>query len=324
MNSVFIYNKSRGLLVDQKDPILIQNALNEPDSLIWMDLEDPTDGEIDILTDIFQFHPLSIEDCIFPQNRPKIEEFENYIFLVVHGIQYKAENDNAIITQELNIFLGRNFLVTFHDSPLRNINMVKTRCREKSEVMTKGSDFLLHLVLDNLVDSYFPILNQMDTVIDKIEDTIFTNPSPDLLNDVFSLKRDLMAMRRVINPQREMIANLTRRDFPFIQGTTLVYFRDIHDHLVRMTDSIDTYREIMTNALDVYLSVTSNQMNSVMKTLTIITTIMMPGTLISGIYGMNFEYMPHLHWRYGPYIIFAAIICITSGMLYYFRKKNWI
>ncbi len=324
MNTVFIYNRSRGLILDQKDPILIQNALRDTESLVWMDLEDPTDDEIDILTDIFQFHPLSIEDCIFPQNRPKIEEFENYVFIVVHGILYDHNHDPSITTQELNIFVGHNFIVTFHENPLRNISMVKTRCREKVDILAKGSDFVLHLVLDNLVDSYFPILNQMDTVIDKIEDDIFTEPTSALLNDVFSLKRDLMAMRRVINPQREMIANLTRRDFPFIQGPTLVYFRDIHDHLVRMTDTIDTYREIMTNALDVYLSVTSNQMNSVMKTLTIITTIMMPGTLIASVYGMNFEYMPHLHWKLGPYLILGMIFMITAGMLYYFRKKHWI
>ena len=324
MNTTFLFSPDKGLIVDNKDPIVIQNHLNNPLARVWVDMENPSDEELDILMDLFCFHPLSIEDCIFPQNRPKMEEFENYIFSVVHGINYDPDKTPSVHMQELDIFLGRNFLVTVHDDPLRNITMVKNRCKEKPETFVKGPDFLFHLIVDTLVDSYFPILDHMDTTIDRIEDTIFDKPTPALLNQVFDMKRDLMTIRRIINPQREMIINLTRRDFPFIQAQTLVYFRDIHDHLSRMSDSIDTYREILGNALDIYVSVTSNQLNNVMKTLTIITTIMMPGTLISSYYGMNFVHMPKLNSVWGPYAIILMIVFITLGMLYYFRKKTWI
>jgi magnesium transporter len=324
MHTIYIYHPDSGIRCEGVDRKALQSALTDANAVVWVDLEEPTDDEMDILVEEFQFHPLSIEDCIFPQNRPKLEEFEDYTFIVFHGIQYNPENTHPISTQELDIFLGKNFLVTVHDNPLKNVVLVKQRCREKAEVLSKGSDYILYLVLDNLVDSYFPLLDQMDREIDEIEDTVFTKPTADLLNHMFSLKRALMSIRRVINPQREIIVNVSRRDVKFIRQETLIYFRDIYDHLFRMTDSIDTYREILGNAFDAYLSVTSNQLNAVMKTLTIITTIMMPGTLIASIYGMNFEYMPHLHWKYGPHLVVLLIISITGTMLYYFRKKNWI
>ncbi|MCX7919258.1 MAG: magnesium/cobalt transporter CorA [bacterium] len=324
MHTIFVYHPVEGVRFNQLERSAIRRALDSPDSVLWLDLEAPDDMEIDILVQEFDFHPLSIEDCIFPQNRPKLEEFPNYCFIVFHSISYDPEPNKGLSFAELDIFIGKNFIVTVHDEPLRNITTTKARCKEKQDVMKKGPDYLLHLLLDSMVDSYFPIIDQMDEQIDKIEDLVFTSPTTQLLNQIFTLKRNLIAFRKTINPQREIINLLTRRDFPFIQTTTLVYFRDVYDHLFRMVDTIDTYREIISSALEAYLSVTSNQLNSIMKTLTIIATIMMPLTLISSIYGMNFEFFPELKWKYGYPMVLTVMAIIALGMLYYFHRKKWL
>jgi magnesium transporter len=325
MHTIFLYTPVEGVRYNQLERSAIKRALDSETTMLWVDFEAPDDEEIDILVHDFKFHPLSIEDCIFPQNRPKLEEFPTYSFIVFHAIAYDPTLEKELSFYELDIFIGKNYIVTIHDEPLRNITSTKARCKEKQELMKKGPDFLLHLLLDSIVDSYFPILDQMDEEIDKIEDKIFSQPNTHLLNRIFSLKRNLIAFRKTINPQREIINLLTRRDFPYIQATTIVYFRDVYDHLVRMVDTIDTYREIISSALEAYLSVTSNQLNSIMKTLTIIATIMMPLTLIASFYGMNFKrFFPPLEWDYSVTVIVIAMVIITGVMLYYFRKRKWL
>jgi magnesium transporter len=325
MHTIFLYTPVEGVRYNQFERSAIKRALDNEASILWVDLEAPDDEEIDILVHDFNFHPLSIEDCIFPQNRPKLEEFPTYSFIVFHAITYDPALEKGLGFNELDLFIGKNFIVTVHDEPLRNISITKSRCKEKQELMKKGPDFLLHLLLDSIVDSYFPILDQMDEEIDKIEDKIFSEPNTRLLNRIFSLKRNLIAFRKTINPQREIINLLTRRDFPYIQATTLVYFRDVYDHLVRMVDTIDTYREIISSALEAYLSVTSNQLNSIMKTLTIIATIMMPLTLIASFYGMNFKrFFPPLEWDYSVLLIVIVMVIIAAVMLYSFRKRKWL
>lgn len=325
MHTIYIYTPVEGVRYNQLERSAIKRALDDESTILWVDLEAPDDEEIDILVHDFKFHPLSIEDCIFPQNRPKIEEFPDYSFIVFHAILYDPTPEKGLSFKELNIFIGKNFLVTIHDESLRSITNIKSRCKEKQEYMKKGPDFLLHLILDSIVDSYFPILDQMDEEIDKIEDKIFSQPTTQLLNRIFTLKRNLIAFRKTINPQREIINLLTRRDFPYIQSTTLVYFRDVYDHLVRMVDTIDTYREIISSALEAYLSVTSNQLNTIMKTLTIIATIMMPLTLIASFYGMNFKrFFPPLDWDYSVTVLVIMMVLITGAMLYYFHRKKWL
>ncbi|MDI6785034.1 MAG: magnesium/cobalt transporter CorA, partial [bacterium] len=324
MHTIYLYTPVEGVQFNQLERSAIRRALDKEDAILWVDLEAPDDEEIDILVRDFAFHPLSIEDCIFPQNRPKLEEFPNYSFIVFHSIAYDPAPGKGLRFAELDIFIGKNFIVTVHDEPLRNITNTKSRCKEKQELMKKGPDFLLHLILDSMVDSYFPILDQMDEQIDIVEDKIFSQPTTRLLNQIFSLKRNLIAFRKTIIPQREIINSLTRRDFPYIQSGTLVYFRDIYDHLVRMVDTIDTYREIISGAVEAYLSVTSNQLNSIMKTLTIIATTMMPLTFIASIYGMNFDFMPELRCKFGYPIVLGIMLCVALGMLYYFRRKKWL
>lgn len=324
MNTVMLFNPEKGFTLDQKDPGFIQSYLDDPNARTWIDLEDPEEDELDILMELFHFHPLSIEDCIFPQNRPKMEDFKSYLFLVVHGIVYDTHTTPTISLKELDIFIGSNFIVTVHNEPMKTITFLRNQCREKNEILTHGPDTLLHMLMDNLVDSYFPILNHFDNTIDDIEDSVFNKPGPDILNDIFNLKRDLMSLRRVIYPQQEIIQKMVRREVPHIQTSTQAYFRDINDHLARMMDMIDTFRESLTSALEIYMSVSNNKLNDVMKTLTIIATIMMPGTLIASFYGMNFKYLPHQEWVYGPVLVLALIVILSVGMLYYFHKRNWI
>lgn len=320
MIAIIAYSKEEGYrYFDQ--PERIPDFLKDKRELIWVDLEAATEPEASILSRYFNFHPLAIEDCISETLLPKVDDFGDYIFLVLHGARVAEE---GLSTMEINFFLGPNYLVTYHDEPSRSINKVKERCLKNSLSITRGADFLLHEILDGMVDNYFPVLDHLDAAIDQVEEEVFSRPEQGTLNKIFNLKKEVMHLRRVTGPQREILNRLSRDPFPVISPKAAIYFRDVYDHLARISDLSESYRDLVSGALEAYLSVVSNRLNEIMKVLTIFTATLMPLTVITGIYGMNFQNMPELQSRNGYYAVLGIMAVIAGGMLFYFRKKKWL
>ncbi len=290
--------------------------------LLWVSLENPTESEIyATLRDTFHFHPLAIEDCLtVGYQAPKIDDFGEYIFVIAHALQPGPE----LNTIELNCFLGKNYLVTSFQSPaLSSIDMVWKKLERDERLVSHGADFLLHAILDVMVDEYMPILDQMDEEIETLEDEVISKPQPPILEKILDLKHRIMNLRRIVNPQREVMNRLSRDDFPQIDRKSRIYYRDIYDHLVRIQDLSESIRDIISGSLDIYLSATSNRLNEVMKALTIVSTIFLPMSFFAGVYGMNFHYFPEITWKYGYVMAWAIFLLIPIGMLIFFKKRGW-
>ena len=299
--------------------------LNEVEGAFhWIDLEDPSVQEATILEDPFHFHPLAIEDCLSEVHHPKVDDYETYVFIIVHGIRFDAPTDE-FITRELDVFLAPNYLITHHKGPMRSITSAREQCgRNIQAAMPKGPEFLLHQILDQMFEHYFPNLDAIEDKIQLVQVEVFENPTRETLDRIFVLKRDVMHLRRICMPQREIIHRLSRGEFPVIKAKAAAYFRDIYDNLYRIVEASFSYQDIVQSLLDAYLSAVSNRLNETMKRLTVIGAIMAALTVITGVYGMNFEFMPELHWRFGYVFVWAVMFLVTGGLYYWFRKKDWI
>lgn len=307
-------------------PEEINKLLQEPDGVLWVSLEQPTEAEIfTILRDTFNFHPLAIEDTQTGNYQPpKVDDFGDYLFIVIHALRPGSQS-GELETMELDCFLGSNYLVTSYLSPeMPPVHDVWERLQRDARLLERGADFLCHAILDHLVDSYMPIIDTMDKEIDQLEDIVVLNPRPIILQRILDLKHSTMTLQRIIAPQRELMNKLSRENLPLISPDNRIYFRDIYDHLVRVHDLSETVRDIMTGTLDTYLSSASNRLNEVMKALTIVSTIFLPLSFLAGVYGMNFEYMPELQWRYGYLGVWVLFITLIVGMLGFFRYKHWL
>jgi len=322
MIEIFTFSKQNGLrrITDAES---LPGLLKDETESVWVDLEAPTEEETQILSSVFNFHPLAIEDCIGESHLPKLDDFGDYLFLVLHGAR-RGDVPGSFKTVELNFFLGKRYLVSYHQPLSRSVNRTKERCLKNSLAMSRGMDFLLYEILDGTVDNYFPILDDFDELINELEHEAVRNPGKDILNRILSLKRDGMYLRRVTSPQREILNRLSRDPFAVISKRTAIYFRDVYDHLVRISDLADSYKDLTTGLLEAYLSVVSNRLNEIMKVLTVFTAIMMPLTVITGIYGMNFKYIPELDWAYGYHAVIGVMAAIVIVMLGIFRWKKWI
>lgn len=304
----------------------ILEALKQIDGLLWISLEMPTPAESDlILRELFHFHPLAIEDTESTNYQPaKVDDFLQYLFLVFHAID-PNQPFHELHTMEIDLFLGANYLLTCHNTPtMPPVAALWRRLERDERVYSNGSDFLCHAVLDVLVDDYMPIIDQMDEEIEWLEDQVLAKPNPDTLQRILNLKHSVMSLRRIVGPQREMINRLSRDDYPQIDRQSRIYFRDIYDHLVRIQDLTESVRDIVAGALDIYLNSTSLRLNEVMKALTIVSTIFLPLSFVTGLYGMNFvQLYPHTSWQGG--FLFVTLICvvIVAAMLLYFKRRKW-
>lgn len=323
MYDVFLYNRQSGLRVDLSREE-VKAALSDENNFIWLDLKDIDDEDIDMLTENFNLHPLTIEDFIMANARPKVENFGNYFFLVVFSMESHDKSRGRINTAELDCCLGKNFLVTTHDSNVASLNAIKERVRKDSPIIKNGGDFLLYSILDCLVDRYFPIVNEFDNMVDELSDELFKDPSNDTLKKIYTLKNEIMYLRRTIGPQADVVSLMLRSEFPFISASSSIYFRNVFDNIVRLNDIVGTSRDVVTGAMEAYVSVVSNRLNEIMKTLTIIATIMMPLTLLASIYGMNFKNMPELSHKYGYPMVLGIMFLVGTLMLYYFKRKKWL
>src|SRR5262245_50361415 len=268
-------------------------------AVIWVDMERPGEAEERVLLDVFKFHPLTVEDCRENRHYPKIEEFHNYIYFIVHGVTADTSPDR-FNTIELDGFLGPNYVITYHHEMFRSINNVKKQLTTSPVSCQRGPAFLLHQILDQIVDYYSPVLDDFDERIDQLEDNIFSfrRPNDAILEQIMELKRSVLRLRRISAKQMDIFYRLSRGEVHLIPQPMLPFYRDIYDHLVRVTDLAESYRDLISGALEAYLSVVSNRMNEIMKVLTIFSAVMLPLTFLAGVYGMNFDNIPELHTKY--------------------------
>jgi magnesium transporter len=296
----------------------------DSDQRLWIDIESAEKGGIEpLLEERFGFHELAAEDAVSPNTLPKYDSFPGYDFFVFRSIDAQIET-HRVQTTKLACFLGGNFLFTIHRGPLSAVDNVWKRLVQDRRLALRGMDYLLHTVLDGMVDSHFPLLERIEERTDEIHELIFEEPSPELLDELLKFKRDLNVIRRHSLPQRELFNQLSRGDAQFISRDHLIYFRDLYDHMFRIAESIDVERDLTASTMEAYLSVVANRTNDIMKVLTIISTVLLPVNFIAGVYGMNFVHMPELHWHYGYLWAYCLMLVIASVMLLGFWKNGWI
>jgi magnesium transporter len=301
----------------------ISELREEPNKVIWADVSDPTSQDFEDLAEEFGFHHLSIEDCRNEHQRPKVEEYTGYYFIVLYEAQLAGPSDRLEL-RELNIFLGKNYLVTVHSRPIRAIETARRLWGEWIDRSDQGAGLLAYLLIDAIVDDYMPLLDIVSERMDELEDSIFGEWRAEVIEEIFGIKKKLLYLRRSITPLRDVFNTLLRREQPIFPRETHVYFQDVFDHLIRVADTIDTLRDMLSSTMDAYLSVSGNRMNKIMKRLTSISTILMSVTLIAGIYGMNFVFMPELRWRYGYIFALLSMVGVGLALYAYLKKANWI
>ncbi|HKQ99268.1 MAG TPA: magnesium/cobalt transporter CorA [Pyrinomonadaceae bacterium] len=292
-------------------------------NVVWADVSDPTSEDFLELAEEFKFHPLSIEDCQQTHQRPKVEEYQGYYFIVLYEAELTGPHDHLEL-RELNIFLGSNYLVTVHSRPIRAIGTAKRLWHEWTDRAEHGAGLLAYLLMDAIVDDYMPLLDLLSERMDDLEDQIFGDFDAGSIEEIFRIKKQLLYLRRSITPLRDVFNTMLRREQPIFARETHVYFQDVFDHIIRVADTIDTLRDMLSSTMDAYLSVQGNRMNIIMKRLTSIATILMSVTLIAGIYGMNFLHMPELGWKYGYVIALISMVVVGFGLYFFFRKRDWL
>lgn len=300
-------------------------AFKETPTVTWIDVVGI--HQIEIIAKIgesFGIHPLVLEDIVNTEHRPKIEDFEEYIFIVLKMI-YRDKEKGEIIVEQISLIVTRGLIISFQEIEGDVFNSVRDRIRKsKGRIRKKGSDYLAYALIDSIVDSYFLVLEDVGEELELLEEELMSNPSLETSQKIHSLKRDMIYLRKSIWPLREVISLLARGESSIFQESTSIYLRDVYDHTVQIIDTIETFRDMLSGMLDIYLSSISNRMNEVMKVLTIIATIFIPMTLVAGIYGMNFEYMPELKWYWGYPSILVLMLAMGLTMVAYFRKNKWL
>jgi magnesium transporter len=304
------------------DLALVRPLLREEGTVIWIDLEFPTDEEIERVGKVMGFHPLAIEDATKYVELPKIDEFEDHAFLVTHGMRITDEGEVEKV--EIDCFIGKNYLVTSHQRESRSLAAVREHVRRAPELLARGPDFLLHEVLDRQVDNYLPLLDGFDIELDRLEEEVLERFRPDILQDILKLRRQVIALRRSIGPQRDVIGRLARHDLPYISTKATIYFRDVYDHVVRTHEMLEGYRDLVAAVMESHRSMAAQRLNEVMQRLTAISTVFLPITFIAGVFGMNFRHMPELEWRWGYPAALGFMFAVGVGMYVFFRRKNWV
>ena len=322
MITVYVFRNGETQKSDRVDPKWLDPASGVT---LWVDIVQPTPEEGQaILGGTFHFHPLSIEDALSEIHHPKIEPYERYLYVILHGIDFKA-GEHRFATRDVDFFLGENYLVTVHDGGSRSINKIKELCYQHAHILEEGAVALLHRIVDSMVDNYAPELEEIEEQMDQLEDEAILGAGDNLMRPILAIKRDLSALRRVVIPQRDVVGRLARREFPQISNEMAYRFRDVYDHLVRYSDEATMFQDRVTGILEGYLSAISNRLNRVMKVLTVVSTIVLPMTVLTGLWGMNVS-LPHFAGGEGLQFwwVVGIMAVITVVMLAVFRWKRWI
>lgn len=324
-----LYYTAQGDLLTDLGIDQFKKALADAEGLLWVDFENtrPEDDE-PILSQVFGFHPLAIDDALQESHVPKVDDWGEYLYIVLHAITLAKSDQAHLETQELDIFLGHNYLVTHHDDPIHAIQRLWEICHRDERHMRNGPDYFLYRLADEVVASYMPVVEALDEAIDVTEDQVFDRPTTATLERIFALKRAILHLRRIIGPQREVLNKLARDDYRVVDAAARVYFRDVYDHLVRLHDISESIRDLVSGALDTYLSVINNRMNDIMRTLTIITTLFMPISFVAGFFGMNFfaPVIPLEAWTGWPAFLLTSGIMVLLPLLMFIwiRRRGWL
>jgi magnesium transporter len=304
------------------DPALIDHELKQPDALLWVDVDDPTEESIRMLGEEFGFHELALEDCLHPHQRPKIDQYDTYFFLVAYAATIE---DGELVPHEVAMFVGHNYLVTVRKPPALDLTDVLKRWDAHSDQAMEGGGYLLYILMDEIVDGYFDVLDRYEDRIEELEDQVFSaDVDQETQSRIFKERKDLVQFRRGVAPLREVLDVMQRRTVDVVTPNLEPYYRDVYDHVLRATDFLDSLRDSLASALEAYLGVVSNRLNEVMKQLTSWAAIILIPTLIDGVYGINFIHMPELRWRFG-YAYALVLMAATAFLLYrMFKRRDWL
>ena len=321
MLTIFSQSEHNGLeILTQASEI--RRLLADPKQVTWIDIEKPTPAENELLDTVFNFHPLSIDDCLSLRHQPKVDNYGDYLFLIVHEVLPQS-NEKEFKTTELDMYLGKNYLLTYHKPTLRSLDLLKDRAQKNPKPLFKSADFFMARVLDEVVNIYLPVLDQFDRKIVALEDSIMQKQNKDPLSDIFGLKKNLERLKRITIQQIEMLMQMINEGYDEIIPVSLPYLNNVRDHLERISERTDSNRDSISGLIEAHLLTSANKTNEVMKVLTIFAAIMLPLTVITGIYGMNFKTMPELEWEYGYLFALGLMVSVGGGLIYFFRRRGW-
>jgi len=315
--------KGPGTFLTKVDPAEISELRHEPGTTIWLDLSEPSEQNIAALREEFGFHPLALEDAVREQQRPKVDSYGDYYFVVFYCIGYNDEHDR-IETAPIHMFIGPNYLVTIHSEPITQIDETLKRWQAPDSPLDQDVGALVWALLDAVVDDYFPVMDRVADQVEALEQALFERYSDDSLQTIFQLKKDLLSVRRIVAPERDVLNVMLRREIKVFDAKDVTYLQDVYDHIVRTVEVTDNYRDLMTSAHDLFLTLQSNRLNQIVKVLTIASIALMSMSLITGIYGMNFDNMPELRWQYGYPMALGLMVVVALALFLFFKRIKWL
>ena len=321
-----IYRRPDGTVEQDIAPARIREIVQSGQGDLWVDIDSTSMHQHALLEKVFEFHPLSVEDTLSPDTRVKLEEYPRYVFVVMAGVHFDEGTPDPFDLKTINLyfFLGKNFLVTVRAQPHKSCAAARERLVRNPELLGRGAEMTMHHIVDQSVDAYFPLVEQLNALVDGLEERLFEQFDEKLIHEIFKAKRAAFAFRRHVGPLREVLNILTNRPCAFIRPETQLYYRDVYDHTIRITESLDTVRDLLAGVLETYLSQTSNRMNRVMKQLSIVSTIALPLIVIGGIYGMNFEHLPLTGHPFGFYWALGSMFAVSLVMVWWLKKTQWL
>ncbi len=327
---IFVYRKGAEKVEEGFSRDDLPGLLADETNVVWVDFLGETVPEIELATDVlintFKFHRLTIEDCVETRNQPKVEAFAEYFYFIVHAVKAGQTSAANFTTKELDGYLGKNFLVTFHLERFKSIKKVKQQIRTNTFACQRGSAYLLHQILDYVVDLYMPVIDDFEDAVNKFEDRVFLMKKADnkILEEIMDLRRSVVRLKRISSRQMDVLQRMSHGEFPQIPENVLPFYRDLYDHLLRISDLSESYRDLVNSLFDIHFNVTANRTNDIVKFLTIFSAIWLPLSFIAGVYGMNFENMPEIKSRYGYFLTLGVMFLVAAGLLSFFWYKGWI
>lgn len=320
-----VYRSASGADVIDCHPREVSQLLAEGGPL-WVDIDSSVRTQHALLEKVFKFHPLAIDDTLNPNSRVKLEEYDGYLFIIIRGIGFAEDTEDPydLETKDLYCFLGPTYLVTVHNGPLPAIDRVSETMRRSPDLLARGVERALHAILDQTIDEYFPILARIDEFIDSLEERVFAAFDEESLRDIFTVKRLVLSLRRYLQPSREVMNVLTNRPTMLLTPDAQLYFRDIYDHVLRINDTLDTYRDLLSSTMDAYLTQVSNRLAFSTKALSVVATLSLPFVVVSGMWGMNFSTIPLSNWPHGFWVLLVGQLALGAVLLYFLRRKRLI
>jgi magnesium transporter len=321
-----IYRHPDGGVERGLSPARLREIVRGGEGELWVDVDSTDLHQHALLEKVFEFHPLAVEDTLSPRTRVKLEEYDRYVFVVMAGVAFDQATPDPFDLQTSNLyfFLGKNFLVTVHAIPSTGCDAARERLLRSPDLLARGAEMTMHHIIDQAVDAYFPLVEQLNSMVDGLEQKLFEDFDERLIHEIFKAKRSTFGLRRHIGPLREVLNILTNRPCGYIRPETQLYYRDVYDHTIRLMESVDTTRDLLAGVLETYLSQTSNRMNRVMKQLSIVATVALPLIVIAGIYGMNFSRMPLIHDPLGFWVAVGSMVIVSLAIVWWLKRRQWL